>query len=300
MTTFDGWDSPNSLMHFRTKGSKNGVRRFQNEDGTWTPLGLRERKEREGWGEGGETRKERRASRQLARAERHQARREARNEARAAAAERRRKSSLKGLTDEELKNKINRLKMEQEYKELSKSPLVKTGESLVKTLLENQANREQRLIERNKQTIELERIKTERAKAVEGTKRAKEERLKAAEERKKVQKDVEGGLKLERKKDLLKGKMEYKNYTIRGGIARRINMKLTSGVSKALEKERGARAEVNANRIKSDGARDLKIRRQNQVERDLAPQKKREEQLRKEREKARREYEKRMKRITSF
>ena len=74
--TFDGWDTPqNSLMHFRTKGSKNGVRRFQNEDGSWTPLGLRERKEREGWGE---TRKERRAQRQLARAERHQARREAR------------------------------------------------------------------------------------------------------------------------------------------------------------------------------------------------------------------------------
>ncbi len=49
MTTFDGWDalfcgdalalprgrvSGDYLMHFRTKGSKNGIRRYQNEDGS--------------------------------------------------------------------------------------------------------------------------------------------------------------------------------------------------------------------------------------------------------------------------
>ena len=74
MTTFDGWDarycgdsmalppgmiSEDYLMHFRTRGSKNGIRRYQQEDGSWTPLGLRLRKEREGWGE---TKKEQKAA----------------------------------------------------------------------------------------------------------------------------------------------------------------------------------------------------------------------------------------------
>ena len=45
-TRFDDWEGE-YLAHFRTKGSKNGVRRYQQEDGTWTPLGLRERKARE-------------------------------------------------------------------------------------------------------------------------------------------------------------------------------------------------------------------------------------------------------------
>ena len=32
------------LVHARTPGSKNGERRYQNEDGTWTPLGLERRR----------------------------------------------------------------------------------------------------------------------------------------------------------------------------------------------------------------------------------------------------------------
>lgn len=34
----------NELMHYRTKGSKNGERNYQNEDGTWTDLGLERRR----------------------------------------------------------------------------------------------------------------------------------------------------------------------------------------------------------------------------------------------------------------
>ena len=54
--TFDEWEKefspPESyLMHFRTKGSKNGVRKYQNPDGSWTELGLQERRKREGFGE---------------------------------------------------------------------------------------------------------------------------------------------------------------------------------------------------------------------------------------------------------
>lgn len=224
MATFDGWDTPqNSLMHFRTKGSKNGVRRFQNEDGTWTPLGLRERKEREGWGDGGETRRERRAQRQLARAERHQARRQARAEAREAAAERRRKNSLKGLTDAELQQKINRLKMEQEYKELSKSPLLKTGEKLVTSILEYQGNKEQREIEKKRQEIQLEQIRMQKIQAKEGSKRAASEAQAAKYEAKKKKFDVKGGLVKERQAQLVNAKTNYRNTTIWGAIGKRAN-----------------------------------------------------------------------------
>lgn len=130
MATFDGWNAQqDSLMHFRTKGSKNGVRRYQNRDGSWTSLGLQMRKAREGWGKN-------RAQKRLARAERHQARREARAKVRAVISERKRQNSLKGLTDSELQKKIARLKMEQEYKELSRSPFLKAGEKLVTSYFE--------------------------------------------------------------------------------------------------------------------------------------------------------------------
>lgn len=36
--------SNNYLIHFRTPGSKNGERRYQYEDGTWTPEGLERRR----------------------------------------------------------------------------------------------------------------------------------------------------------------------------------------------------------------------------------------------------------------
>lgn len=240
MATFDGWDTPqNSLMHFRTKGSKNGVRRFQNEDGTWTPLGLRERKEREGWGDEGTSRKERKAQRQLARAERHQARRQARAEAREAAAERRRKNSLKGMTDAELQQKINRLKMEQEYKELSKSPLLKTGEKMVASILEYQGKKEQREIDRNKQKIEMERLKVERTKAIESTKQAREEAAKAKSEYKKAKTD---SAKKQASANLVNQKTQAKrfvaDYTVRGGIRKRLNAALSSGYAERKAENR--------------------------------------------------------------
>ena len=158
MTTFDGWDarlygdamalpggqlSENELMHFRTKGSKNGVRRYQQPDGTWTPLGLRERKEREGWGE---SRKERRAEKRVAKSEKRVAKltrkqekrdaRAARRKERAEAARKARaKHDVSQLTDEELKKRIERVKMEQEYRELTRSPVLKAGAKIVNNYL---------------------------------------------------------------------------------------------------------------------------------------------------------------------
>lgn len=259
MATFDGWDTPqNSLMHFRTKGSKNGVRRFQNEDGTWTPLGLRERKEREGWGDEGTSRKERKAQRQLARAERHQARRQARAEAREAAAERRRKNSLKGLTDAELEQKIARLKMEQEYKELSKSPLLKTGEKLVTSILEYQGKKEQREIEKKRQEIQLEQIRTQKIQAKEGSKKAASEAQAAKYEAKKKKFDVKGGLEKERQAQLVNAKTNYRNTTIWGAIGKRANNRakyIQENRMNAIEANKAARTarqmQLNNEREKS-------------------------------------------------
>lgn len=45
-----------TLMHWRTKGSKNGVRRYQNLDGSLTPEGYQHYKEMYGWGDGGKLR----------------------------------------------------------------------------------------------------------------------------------------------------------------------------------------------------------------------------------------------------
>ena len=155
MTTFDGWEtqlygdvialpgqlSDDELMHFRTKGSKNGVRRYQTESGEWTPLGLKERKAREGWGQKRAERKSAKAERRAAKVQRKIEKRDERKARVAAAkeafAQRRAKNSLKNLSDEELQKRINRVKKEIEYKELTKNPVVKLGENLIKSYFEN-------------------------------------------------------------------------------------------------------------------------------------------------------------------
>ena len=336
MTTFDSWEVGicpygDYLMHWGIPGMKHGRRRYQNEDGTWTSVGLAERRKREGFGEG---KKMAKAQKKVAKIEKRQARKAARMEARQVRAEKKRLKSLKGLTDEELQKKINRVKMEQEYKELTRSPLVKSGERLVSTIMDYKANKEQRILDLNRQKIDMMRTKADIIKAKEGTKRASAEAKKAGEEAKQARYENRGfAARRKAKATLLDSKREYKNYTVRGGIARRINMKLTSGKAKEYESIRKAYGDTEANRIRSDAARDLKNRqakqarqdtaaankqaarekaqrkrererkaaeKQKQHERKVATEKKRTEKLRKERERARKEYEKRMRRITNF
>lgn len=186
MTTFDGWNtlprkrplagsngqlSDDELMHFRTKGSKNGVRRFQMEDGTWTPLGLRERKAREGWGE---SRKERKLAKKVARAEKHEAKKAARSEAKAERAEKRRQRSLSGLTDDEMKTKLERARMEAEYRDLKKrGTMIESGVNLIGKYLDYRDRKFQQSAELNRQKIEMERLKTQQIQARKNAQSAK-------------------------------------------------------------------------------------------------------------------------------
>ena len=275
MTSFDSWEDrirppEDYLMHFRTKGSKNGVRRFQNEDGTWTEAGLEARRKREGFGE------------------RRKARKEARKAAREERIAKRRANNVKYMSDEEIQKRIARLKLEQQYKDMKRSPLIEQGAKLVSKYLEYKGNQAQREMELNKQKIELERIRSERAKSKDRIKITANEAKKARQETAKVKADVKGGLKIARKKDLKQVKLDYKNSTIRGGIAKRINMILTSGKKQQLESIRKAKAETLVNEMKSDAARNLKNRKWEQERSDKAYREKIEARDRKREEKKRR------------
>lgn len=231
MTTFDGWNARycgdalalpgDALAHFRTKGSKNGVRRYQQEDGTWTPLGLRLRKAREGWGE---TRKERKANKDVARKERKAqraekkiARKEARHERMVRRKEKFGSNNLKGLTDAEVKKRIARAKLEREYKDLTRSRAVENGMKAVKYLMDAHQRKQERKLERDKMGLELTRMGVDRARIKADEVRSKEltkqekERVKQSKERtRQAVLDRKSGLKLSRKADLKRAKKELK------------------------------------------------------------------------------------------
>ena len=242
---FDDWEGE-YLAHFRTKGSKNGVRRFQTESGEWTPLGLKERREREGWGE---SRKAARAERKAARAEKRAANSAARRERMAAYKEEQRKKNPKTMTDEELKAAIERKKMETEYKELNRSPLLKAGEKLVNGYMNYRVKKEEAAVAKKRMELDLKRIDADVVKSKERTKQTIQESKKAEAEAAKMKADVEGGLKYSRKADFQKAKTDYRNTTFRGNIARAIGARMNSGTKEKYTKIRAAEGQVAADRI---------------------------------------------------
>lgn len=242
--SFDAWEagicpSSDSLMHWGIPGMKHGRRRYQNEDGTWTRAGLEARRKREGFGE---RRKERKAARKAARAER---------------LAKKRANDVRYMSDEELRKRIDRLKLEKEYKDMKRSPLIDQGAKLVGKYIDYKNAQAQREVDLNRQKIEMARIKSETAKSKDRIKITANEAKKAKSETAKTKYDVKGGLKIARKKDLKQVKLDYKNSTIRGGIAKRINMALTSGKKQQYEALRKAKAETEVNAMKSEAARNL-------------------------------------------
>lgn len=236
MTTFDGWDtrycgdsmalppgtiSKDYLMHWRTRGSKNGQRRYQNEDGSWTPLGLRLRKEREGWGE---TKKEQKAAKKeqkaqsqaekmanryakaAKRVDRANARDQARRERQERLNKRYQQRSLKNVSDDELKRMIDRVKMEREYKELTRSPLLVAGEKMIQSYVAGKKEklaREERMAKMEKEMTEAKaRLVTAEADKAYAAKRGN------------VQ-----ARKISAKAEFKKAKNEERKHTIRGAIS---------------------------------------------------------------------------------
>lgn len=244
MTTFDGWEAqlygPDTLAHFRTKGSKNGVRRYQNEDGTWTPLGLKERKAREGWGE---QRRAARAERKAARQERRAANAAARKERMAAFKEKQRANNVKTMTDEELRKRIERAQLEKEYREISKSPVRQLGEKLIGSYFDYRDKRDQRKAEKEARVYEMMKMKeqTKQAEIRRDETKARAEADKATASANKARAetdklDIEKGTRMKQLK--LETKRANGTLTISGGLRRMINTRLTSrGERKANEKK---------------------------------------------------------------
>lgn len=235
---FDDWEGE-YLAHFRTKGSKNGVRRFQTESGEWTPLGLKERREREGWGE---DRKAARAERKAARAEKRAANSAARRERMAAYKEEQRKKNPKTMTDEELRNNIIRAKMEIEYRELTKSPVLKVGEKLVTGYMNYRVKKEEHQQAKEKNAMELARMRSDLAKSKELTKQRKFEAERAESDAENSASQAEKA-KTTRKRDIINSKIAYKATTVRGGFGKMLN-KMLSGVGDASAANRKGRAEA--------------------------------------------------------
>lgn len=251
MATFDGWEAqlygPNTLAHFRTKGSKNGVRRFQNEDGTWTPLGLRERKEREGWGS---ERKAQRAEKKAARAERKAASAEARKERISAYQEEKRKNNPKNMTEEELRKKIEHIKLEQEYKELTRSPVIKLGATAVRGYLKYRENKAAA------EAAQAEQKRKDKQLAINET-NAKAALMKAKAEKKAATDNIIDNLTMGAKRKnakaaALKAKTERSKNTVRGAISaslgniiRKVGARTVSGMSDTTLASRG-KAKVKA------------------------------------------------------
>ena len=143
------------LMHYRTKGSKNGVRLYQNEDGSLTPLG----REHYGIGEGrksGESSDDTGAESEPKKPsfrERIKERKHARKVDREAHKELQKavdseKKNIRNLTDTELQDRINRLNKEKQLSQLldesvnrDVSPLRQKAEKIISDAAEDLAKK---------------------------------------------------------------------------------------------------------------------------------------------------------------
>ena len=211
--TFDAWEAQihhenDCLMHWGILGMKHGQRRYQNRDGTWTAAGLAARRQREGWGD---SKKKRKAERTIARSERHAARKAAR----AAFLEKRQKNKLKNLSDDELQKRINRLKMEKEYKELNKNPMVEAGLKLINAYF---ASKEKKL----KRESDKARLEVDRIRAVSELRKAKAAQTQAKNDF--LDNSLHGKGYMKAKSDLIQTKAKN---TVGGAIRSTLNSIIT-------------------------------------------------------------------------
>ena len=218
-----------SLAHFGIPGMKHGRRRYQNEDGSWTTLGMKERRAREGFGERRRARKEAKAQRKAEQSAERSRQKAERNEVRIQRqkdrAEAIRKRNIKNLTDDELRARISRLKLEQEYRELNKNPILEVAKGFVDSYFKMQ----ERKMTKAERAVKLE---NERRNSMANLIRAKAEVPKAKADIAKARADEKNAPanKYREKKNLLVAKAKT---TIRGAFREAISDKIRAK-SKAI------------------------------------------------------------------
>lgn len=146
------------------------------------------------------------------RAERKEDRKIARAEAMRQFREKRQSKNVKNLSDAELKKRIERLKLEQEYKDLNRSPALKTGMELVQKYMEHTSKKRDLAFQKYK--METERIRA-----------ASDYKKNAAANRESKANLIDAIVGTNRKKaraEFLKAKDQRSKNTIRGAISRSI------------------------------------------------------------------------------
>lgn len=142
------------LFHHGTKGQKHGVNRYQTADGKWTPLGLKRRREREGFG-GSDSEKS--TPKKLSKRENYFARKK-RLKAEAEEAEKKRKAELEAETYEQRRERILK---STDPKELYKNRDVLTTAEINERI--NRIDTEQRLAKLSESTVKKGKSKTQKA-----------------------------------------------------------------------------------------------------------------------------------------
>lgn len=158
MSSFNDWET--ELYHHGILGMKWGVRRYQNEDGSWTAAGLKRKAKLE--------RLEIRANAKIERAK---------NRAKKQQLKAERHKKAKDMTDDELRRGIERLNLEKQYNELkTNTEAMKAGSSVVKSILAYAAQKELN-------EIKKEELKTRTVEAISRAKQAKQNAKQARQQR---------------------------------------------------------------------------------------------------------------------
>lgn len=187
MSEFVRWE--NELYHHGILGQKWGIRRFQNEDGTWTKAGLRQR-----------AKLERYALKQNTKIER------ARLKEKKKRTKLNSRTRMKDLTNEELQKRIDRMIMEKEYKELHNEVSgITAGKKLVERFLNIFEEHQENKLRSKELDVKALEARSRVKQAKQNAKQAKQNAEQSKQQAKRSKRDREINLK---KANTINKKME--------------------------------------------------------------------------------------------